>query len=64
MLEKMKISDIIAFILSAILSVASYILYEENIVVSVAIFLCVLLVYRRYIRNRKKKNISEDWKWK
>lgn len=60
MLEKMKISDIIAFILSAILSVASYILYEENIVVSVAIFLCVLLVYRRYIRNRKKKNISED----
>ena len=58
MFEYIKKTDIIAFLIGIILAVLSYMLYEKNIIVSIAIFLAILLIYRKYIRNKDKKRIK------
>ncbi|MGL4991925.1 MAG: FeoB-associated Cys-rich membrane protein [Sarcina sp.] len=49
-----KTTDIIAVVIALVAAISSYIFYETNIVLTLAIFLAVLLVYRRFIRNKKK----------
>ena len=58
MFEYIKKTDIIAFLIGIILAVLSYMLYEKNIIVSVAILLATVLVYRKYVRNKGKKRIK------
>ncbi|MGL4451971.1 MAG: hypothetical protein ACRCTZ_12340 [Sarcina sp.] len=58
MFENIKKTDIIAGLIAIVLAILSYVLYEKNIVVSIAIFLAILLVYRKYIRNRGKKRVK------
>ncbi|MGL4654837.1 MAG: hypothetical protein ACRCWM_02960 [Sarcina sp.] len=58
MFEKIKKLDIVAGLIGIVLAILSYMLYEKNIVLSIAIFLAVVLVYRKYIRNRGKKRIK------
>lgn len=55
MLQQIKKADILAFIIGIILSILSYLFYEKNLMFSFAIFLCTLLVYRRFIRNKKNR---------
>ncbi|MGL4763320.1 MAG: hypothetical protein ACRC6T_17075 [Sarcina sp.] len=52
---KFKKMDFLAGIVGIILAILSYILYEKNIIVSVAIFLAITLIYRKYVRNKGKK---------
>lgn len=49
-----KIKDIVALVIAIVAATSSYIFYEKNIVLTLAIFLAVLLAYRRFIRNKKK----------
>lgn len=58
MFENIKKADLLACLIGIILAILSYVLYEKNIVVSIAILLAVVLVYRKYIRNKGKKRIK------
>lgn len=44
--------DVIVGIIAVILAILSYIFYEQNIVVSIAILIAILLVYRRFWKTR------------
>lgn len=52
--------DIIIVLIGLILAILSYIFYEANIIVSIAIWVLVILIYRRYYRNKKKKDMLGD----
>lgn len=58
MFKNIKKADLLSGLIGIVLAILSYILYEKNIVVSIAIFLATLLIYRKYIRNRGKKRIK------
>lgn len=53
--------DIFIVFIGAILAISSYIFYEKNIVLTIAIFILSILIDIKYIRRkRNKKNIEED----
>lgn len=53
--------DILVVFIGGILAVISYMFYEKNIVLAIAIFILSILIDIKYIRRkRNKNNIEED----
>ncbi|WP_297518373.1 hypothetical protein [uncultured Clostridium sp.] len=58
-MNSLKKRDLVAGLIGFVLAITSYMFYEQNAVLSVAIFLAVVLVYRRYIKNEGFKKIKK-----
>lgn len=51
--------DIFIVFIGAILAISSYIFYEKNIVLTIAIFILSILIDIKYIRRKRNKKIEK-----